>query len=185
MAAERGATSIELLVAAAIGTLLAGAALALCAAGNRAVAALGAHQTEWQHARAAAALWAAEWRGSGYDPSGGSGAGVTRLAPDTMEFSSDWNGDGALLPTGSNPNERLSWAAPPDSWRRGVNGGPRLAIAWMEGPRFEYLDAAGAPLPERPPPGAARVATARTRLRGLGEGAWIPIAFRAARRNPP
>ena len=184
MAADRGTTSIELIVAAATGTLLAGAALALCAAGNRAVAALAAHQAEWQEARSAAALWAAEWRGAGYDPTGASGAGVIRLAPDTIEFSSDWNGDGALLPTASNPNERLAYAIAPGVFRRGINGGPRLAAAWPDSARFSFRDGAGADLGPWPDPATVRVAVARLALPNPRGGPPPVAEWAASRRNP-
>lgn len=172
-------------MAATTGLLLAGAALALCSAGNRAVAALVAHHAEWQEARVAAALWAAEWRGAGYDPAGTSGAAVSRLSPDTMEFAADWNGNGALQPTDANPNERLAYAAAPGAWRRGVNGGPRLPIARIEAPRFAFRDDGGRELPAEPDPGAARLAEARLRLAGMSPDTGLRVTFLAARRNGP
>jgi hypothetical protein len=179
-----GTTTLEFVVSATIGFFVTGAALTLCSAGNRAVARIAASEAAWQEARAALTQWAADWRGAGYDPAAGSGAAITRLAPDTMEFSADWNGDGALLPTASNPNERLAYATAPGVFRRGINGGPRVAAAWPDSARFAFRDGSGADLGPRPPPGAVRVAVARVALPNPGGGP-APIAeWAAARRNP-
>jgi hypothetical protein len=171
-------------VAATIGFVVTGAALALCAAGNRAVASIAASETAWQEARAALTQWAADWRGAGYDPASVSGAGVTRLVPDTMEFSADWNGDGALLPTASNPNERLAYAIAPGVFRRGINGGPRLAAAWPDSARFSFRDGAGADLGPWPDPATVRVAVARLALPNPRGGPPPVAEWAASRRNP-
>lgn len=181
---RRGATTLEFLVSATIGFFVTGAALALCAAGNRAVASLAASEAAWQESRAALTQWSADWRGSGYDPGSGSGAGVTRLTSDTMEFSADWNGDGALLPTASNPNERLSYAIGPGVFRRGINGGPRVAAAWPDSAAFAYRDAAGVELGARPDPGTVRVAVARFSLPSPRGGPAPVVEWAVARRNP-
>lgn len=180
-----GFTTAELLVAATIALILTGAALSLCRAGNRAVAALVRSQTAWQEARAAATLWGAEWRGAGYDPTGLAGAGIARLTPESLAFSADWNGNGALLPTGSNPNERLSHAALPGAWRRGVNGGPHLPAAWPDSLRFAYRDGAGADLGPRPDPSRVRVAEVQLFLAAPGSAPGLRTAWSVARRNPP
>ncbi|MGH7565507.1 MAG: hypothetical protein ACREK2_01635, partial [Gemmatimonadota bacterium] len=123
-------------------------------------------------------------RGSGYDPASGSGASVTRLAPDTMEFSADWNGDGALLPTASNPNERLAYAIAPGIFRRGINGGPRLAAAWPDSARFSFRDGANGDLGPSPDPALVRIAVARLALPNPGSGPPPVAEWAAARRNP-
>jgi hypothetical protein len=177
-------TTLELLVSLTIGFVVTGAALGLCAAGNRAVARIAAAEAAWQEARAVVTQWAADWRGAGFDPAATSGAGVGRLATDTMEFSADWNGDGTLLPTASNPNERLAYAIAPGVFRRGINGGPRIAAAWPDSGRFSYLDDAGTDLGPSPSPAAARTAVLRLALPG-SHGAAPPVAeWAAARRNP-
>ncbi len=179
-----GTTSLELLVSATIGFVVTGAALALCAAGNRAVASIAAAEAAWQEGRAAFTQWAADWRGAGFDPVGSSGAGVVRLAPDTMEFSADWNGDGRVLPTASNPNERLAYAIAPGVFRRGINGGPRIAAAWPDSAVFSYLDDSGNDLGSSPPLAAVRTAVLRFALPDP-DGASPPVAeWAAARRNP-
>ena len=183
-AGRAGTSTLELVVSATIGFVVTGAALALCAAGNRAVAGIAAAEASWQEARAAVTQWAADWRGAGYDPAGTSGAGVTRLALDTMEFSADWNGDGAIVPTASNPNERLAYAVAPGVFRRGINGGPRIAAAWPDSARFSFRDGAGSDLGPSPPPAAARTAVVRFALPDP-DGAAPPVAeWAAARRNP-
>ena len=179
-----GTTTLEFVVSATVGFLVTGAALTLCAAGNRAVARLAAPEAAWQEARAAVTQWAADWRGSGYDPASGSGAGVTRLAADTMEFSADWNGDGTLLPTASNPNERLAYAIAPGILRRGINGGPRVAAAWPDSARFSFRDSSGADLGAAPDPDAVRVASLRLALPNPGGGPPRVAEWTAARRNP-
>jgi hypothetical protein len=179
-----GTTALEILVAATIGFTVTASALALCAAGNRALASLAASEVAWQEARAALTQWAADWRGAGYDPASAAGAGVHRLAPDTMEFSADWNGDGALLPTASNPNERLAYAIAPGVFRRGINGGPRVAAAWPDSARFVYRDAAGGDVGPRPAPGAARIAVARIALPSPRGGPPPVAQWTASRRNP-
>lgn len=179
-----GTTTLEFVVSATIGFIVTGAALALCAAGNRTVARIAASEAAWQEARAALTQWAADWRGAGYDPAYGSGAAVTRLAPDTMEFSADWNGDGALLPTASNPNERLAYATAPGVFRRGINGGPRVAAAWPDSARFVFRDGSGADLGPSPHPAAVRVAVARLALPNPGGGPPPVAEWAAARRNP-
>lgn len=176
-------STLELLVALTIGFVVTGAALGLCAAGNRAVASLATSQAAWQEGRAVLVQWAADWRGSGYDPAGVAGASVTRLAPDTMEFSADWNGDGALLPTGSNPNERLAYAIDVGVFRRGINGGPRVAAAWPDSGRFAYRDADGVDPGPRPTSAAARLAIARIVLPSP-RGAPPVLEWVAGRRNP-
>jgi len=179
-----GFTAMELMVAMVAGMVVTGAALALVASGNRIAGDLVRQEDEWQRVRAAAVLWAAEWRGAGYDPTGTAGAGVTRLAPGSLDFSADWNGSGALVPTSGNPNERLSWTAAHGVWRRGVNGGSRVAIAWPESIRYAFRTASGAPLAERPPLSAARIAEVRVRapLDRAPAGRWV--TWIAARRNP-
>ena len=179
-----GTTTLELVVSATIGFLVTGAALTLCAAGNRAVARLAASEAAWQEGRAVVTQWAADWRGSGYDPASASGAGVTRLAPDTMEFSADWNGDGSLLPTASNPHERLAYAIAPGILRRGINGGPRVAAAWPDSARFTFRDESGADLGPGPSPAAVRIATLRLALPNPGGGPPQIAEWAAARRNP-
>jgi hypothetical protein len=181
---QAGTTTLEFLVSATIGFFVTAAALALCSAGNRAVAGIAASEAAWQEARAALTQWAADWRGAGYDPASVSGAGVTRLAPDTMEFSADWNGDGALLPTASNPNERLAYATAPGVFRRGINGGPRLAAAWPDSAGFAFRDGSGADLGRSPPPAAVRIAVARLALPSSGGGPPPVAEWAAARRNP-
>jgi hypothetical protein len=179
-----GTTTLELVVSLTIGFVITGAALALCAAGNRAVADIAASEAAWQEARAAVTQWAADWRGAGFDPAATAGAGVTRLGPDTMEFSADWNGDGALLPTASNPNERLAYAIAPGVFRRGINGGPRIAAAWPDSARFTYRDETGVELGPSPSPTAVRSAVLRLALPDP-DGAVPPVAeWVAARRNP-
>lgn len=185
--ARAGFTTLELLVGATVGLLVAAAALSLCAAGNRAVAALTRSQTAWQESRAAAALWAAEWRGAGYDPTGAAGARLHAAGPETLDFSGDWNGDGALVPTAANPNERLAHALEPGTWRRGVNGGPRLAAAWPDSARFILLDRYGANLGSAPQPAAVSAVEARVVLEGGGGRGTIRLGWTVARRNadPP
>jgi len=183
--ADAGFTLVELLVAATLGILVSGAALGLCAVGNRAVARLVRAQDAWEATRAAEALWATEWRGAGFDPTGLAGAGMGPLGPETLAIQGDWNGDGALLPTATNPEERVEHVVGVGIWRRGVNAGPRLPAAWPDSGRFAYRDATGNPLPPRPEARLAR----RVELQ-----AWVPtggpaggaLEFRwsVARRNP-
>jgi hypothetical protein len=179
-----GTSTLELVVSTTIGFVVTGAALALCAAGNRAVANVAAAEAAWQETRAAVTQWAADWRGAGYDPATTSTAGVTRLAPDTMEFTADWNGDGALLPTASNPNERLAYAIAPGVFRRGINGGPRIAAAWPDSARFTFLDDTGVEVGPRPPPAAVRTAVLRLALPDPDAAAPPVAEWAAARRNP-
>jgi hypothetical protein len=179
-----GTTALEILVAATVGFVVTASALVLCAAGNRAVASIAASEAAWQEARAALTQWAADWRGAGFDPASAAGAGVSRLAPDTMEFSADWNGDGALLPTSSNPNERLAYAIAPGVFRRGINGGPRIAAAWPDSARFAFRDAGGADLGPRPDPAAAWIAVARLALPSPRGGPPPVAEWAASRRNP-
>ena len=183
-AGRAGTTALEILVAATIGFTVTASALALCAAGNRALASIAASEVAWQEARAALTQWAADWRGAGYDPASAAGAGVHRLAPDTMEFSADWNGNGSLLPTASNPNERLAYAIAPGVFRRGINGGPRVAAAWPDSARFAYRNAAGGDVGPRPDPGAARIAIARIALPSPRGGPPPVSQWTASRRNP-
>jgi hypothetical protein len=181
---REGFTAIELLVAAVVGLLVTGAALALCAVGNRAVASLVASHAAWSETRAAAALWAAEWRGVGYDPTGASGARVERVAAAAMDLSADWNGNGLLVPTDANPNERLSYSVGAGTWRRGVNGGPRLLAAWPDSARFAYRDSQGRELGPAPDPARAWIAEVRVRLPGGRRSASMEARWAAVRRNP-
>lgn len=178
-----GFTSLEILVAATVGLVLTGAALALLSVGNRAVLTLAARQAEWHHARAAAAIWASEWRGAGYDPTGSAGAGIGRFASDTLEFSADWNGDGKLLPTSSNPNERLAYASTPDAWKRGVNGGPRLVLARPESVRFVFRDDDGSVVTPGTSPERIRRIEVLGRLRAWGPAAALEMKWTATRRG--
>lgn len=183
-AGHAGTTTLELVVSATIGFVVTGAALALCAAGNRAVASIAASEAAWQEARAAVTQWAADWRGAGFDPVATSGAGVTRLGRDTMEFSADWNGDGAILPTSSNPNERLAYAIAPGVFRRGINGGPRIAAAWPDSAWFSYHDQWGADLGPYPTPAMVSTVVLRFVLPDPN-GAASPVPeWVAGRRNP-
>ncbi len=181
---RRGFTTAELLVSAVVGLLVTGAALVLCGVGNRLVASLALRQAAWSETRAAAALWAAEWRGAGYDPTGGSGAGIGYLDAGTMELTADWNGNGALAPTGANPNERVAYVLGAGAWRRGVNGGPRLVAAWPDSGAFAYRDTTGRDLGPLPDPGRARLAEARALLPGVARAAAGEVRWTAARRNP-
>lgn len=181
---RRGTTTLELVVSLTIGFVVTGAALGLCVVGNRAVARIAAAEAAWQEARAAVTQWAADWRGAGFDPVATSGAGITRLAPDTMEFSADWSGDGAILPTASNPNERLAYAIAPGVFRRGINGGPRIAAAWPDSGCFSFLDEAGTDLGPNPSPAAVRTVVLRFALPGTDGAAPPVVEWAAARRNP-
>ena len=180
---EVGYTTMEFLVAATVGLVLTGAALALLTAGNRLVADSLAQRESWRHVLAAASLWSDEWRGAGYDPTGTSGAAVRRLAPDTVEVAADWNADGALEPTWRNPNERLAWAWGGGAWKRGVNGGPRLPLARPESLRFVFRDELGEDLGDAPSLERARVAEAQLRVVGPSGGA-LDVVWAVARRNP-
>ena len=177
---HRGFTSIELLVAMTLGLVVTLTALLLCSSGNRLVTRLTSSQRAFQELLAAAELWRTEWRGVGHDPTGSSGAGVARATPETLEFSADWNGDGALVPTDANPNERLAHALTAGAWRRGVNGGPRLPWAWPDSARFAYRDSLGLDLGTRPAPGRIAV----VELEGFLEagGRSFSVTWAAARR---
>lgn len=177
-----GFTTLELLVAAAAGLGVTAAGLALLASGNALVARSLAGREAWRQTEAAAGLWATEWRGAGYDPGGAAGAGVGRLARDTMEFTADWNGNGALEPTDSNPNERLAWAAASGAWKRGVNGGGRIAVATPGAVAFAFRDASGEDLGAAPAASEAVVAEARVELGGAA-GGRVRVRWAAARRN--
>jgi type II secretory pathway component PulJ len=177
---REGFTSIELLVAMTLGLVVTLAAMLLCSSGNRLVARLISSQRDLQELLAAAELWRAEWRGAGHDPTGSSGAGITRATGDTLEFSGDWNGDGALVPTDANPNERLSHALTAGAWRRGVNGGPRLPLAWPDSARFGYRDSLGLDLGPRPLPARIAVVEVTGYLDAGGRTLWVGWA--AARR---
>ena len=178
-----GFTTLELIMAATVGLLVTGAALALCGTANRLVAALASRQSVWAETRAAAALWAVEWRGTGYDPTGASGARLERIAADAMDLSADWNGNGALVPTDGNPNERLAYAVGAGAWRRGVNGGPRLVAAWPDTAWFAYRDAEGREVGASDP-ALARLAEVRVLLSGIGRPRASEARWTAARRNP-
>ena len=180
---EAGFTTSEFLVAALVGLLVTGAALALCAAGNRAVAALAASHAAWSETRAIATLWSMEWRGAGYDPTGVARAGIVSLDAAAIELSADWNGDGALVPTDRNPNERLAHTLAPGSWRRGVNDGPRLVAAWPDSARFVYRDTAGLLLESSPASDEVQLAEAWVWLRGVQSAGSIEARWVAARRN--
>lgn len=181
---DGGFTSLELAVALSVGLVVTGAALALVGTGNRWVAGMLNEQDEWQRVRAAAVLWAGEWRGAGYDPTRAAGSAITRLTPESLDFSADWNGSGALLPTRDNPNERLSWAASPGLWRRGVNGGPRIAIAWPDSIRFVYRGASGEALGDRPLASDVALVEVRVRLDPAIPATAAEVAWTVARRNP-
>ncbi len=176
----RGFTTIEILVAMTLGLLVSLAALVLCSSGNRVVAGLIRSQSSLQELLAAAELWRGEWRGVGYDPAGTAGAGISRATAETLEFSADWNGNGTLLPTASNANERLAYALRPGEWKRGVNGGPRLPLAWPDSARFLYRDTTGADLGPRPE--ADRIASVEiSAFLGSG-GPGFAVIWIAARR---
>lgn len=178
-----GYTTIELLMAATTGLFVTAAALSLCHTGNRFVAALVIRQASWQEVRAAAVMWTADWRGAGYDPTGGSVATVAELTPEAMRFSADWNASGALLPTRANPNERLSYSVGPDNWRRGVNSGPLLRMAWPDSVRFHYFDGSGRELGEAPNPPSVQIAEARVALCNPHGAQCRRIVWRSALRN--
>lgn len=183
MSPARGFTTIEILLALALGLVVSLAALALCSSGNRVVAGLIRSQASLQELLAAAELWRGEWRGVGHDPAGTAGAGITRATAETLEFSADWNGNGTLLPTGSNPNERLAHALPAGEWKRGVNGGPRLPLAWPDSARFVYRDTAGADLGPRPV--ADRIVSVEVRAFLDSGGPAFAVSWVAARRVAP
>ena len=181
--ALRGFTTIEILLALTLGLGVSLAALVLCSSGNRVVAGLVRSQASLQELLAAAELWRGEWRGVGHDPAGSSGAGISRATADTLEFSGDWNGNGTLLPTGSNPNERLAHALPPGEWKRGVNGGPRLPLAWPDSARFVYRDTSGTDLGPRPAPD--RIASVEVQAFASSGGPAFSLSWVAARRVAP
>lgn len=178
--ARRGFTTIEILVAMTLGLVVSLAALGLCSSGNRVVAGLVASQTSFQELLAAAELWRGEWRGVGHDPAGTALAGITRATAETLEFSADWNENGALLPTASNANERLAYALRPGEWKRGVNGGPRLPLAWPDSARFVYRDTTGADLGPHPEPD--RIASVEIRAFLVSGGPTFAVSWIAARR---
>lgn len=181
--AGRGFTTIEILVSLTLGLAVSMSALVLCSSGNRVVAGLIRSQASLQELLAAAEMWRGEWRGAGHDPTGSAGAGVSRATPETLEFSGDWNASGDLLPTASNPNERLAHALRPGEWRRGVNGGPRLPLAWPDSARFVYRDGTGADLGPRPDPD--RIASVEVRaLLGPPDGG-LAVSWIATRRAAP
>lgn len=180
ISAARGFTTIEILVALTLGLVVSLAALVLCSSGNRVVADLIRSQTSFQELLAAAELWRGEWRGVGHDPAGTAGAGINRATAETLEFSADWNGNGALLPTASNANERLAYALVPGEWKRGVNGGPRLPLAWPDSARFVYRDTVGRDLGPRPD--ADRIASVEIRAFLGSGGPAFAVSWIAARR---
>lgn len=182
---QAGFTEIELLVAATVGLFVAGGAVSLCWTGNRIVADLLESQRAWQETRSAATLFTAELRGAGYDPTSIAGAGVSRARPETLEFSGDWNASGAVIPTAGNPSERIAYAVGPGTWKRGVNGGPRLPAAWPDSASFRYFDGLGAELGAVPDPGAIRLFEVRARLASPRNDPDMVVGWRVARRNSP
>lgn len=159
-----GYTLIELIVGVTVGALVAGSAISLCNAANLAVGQLLSHQWAWQEIQAGAALWATEFRGAGYDPRETAGAGISVAQPDTLTFSSDWNASGAVLPTASNPNERLEYVGVANAWKRGVNGGPRLRFARPDSVAFAYRDSLGELLGQTPDPASIRIVDAEVTI---------------------
>lgn len=182
---QEGFTEIELLVAATVGLFVTGAAISLCWTGNRIVADLLESQRAWQETRAAATLLTAELRGAGYDPTSTADAGISRAGPETLEFSADWNANGAVIPTAGNPNERLAYAVGAGTWKRGVNGGPRLPAAWPDSASFRYLDGLEAELGAGPDPDAIRLFEVRALLASPQAGPGITVGWRVAWRNSP
>lgn len=180
---QAGFTEIELMVAATVGLFVTGAAISLCWTGNRIVADLLESQRAWQETRSAATLLTAELRGAGYDPTSMAGAGISRAEAETLEFSADWNASGAIIPTAGNPNERLAYAVGPGTWKRGVNGGPRLPAAWPDSASFRYFDGAGAELGSGPDPSAIRLFEVRALLASPPSGRGMVVSWRVARRN--
>lgn len=182
---QAGFTEIELLVAATVGLFVTGAAISLCWTGNRIVADLLESQRAWQETRSAATLLTAELRGAGFDPTSMAGAGVSRAGAETLEFSGDWNASGAIIPTAGNPNERLAYAVGPGTWKRGVNGGPRLPAAWPDSASFRYFDGFGAELGAAPDPSAIRLFEVRALLASPPSRRSTVVRWRVARRNGP
>jgi hypothetical protein len=182
---QAGFTEVELIVSATVGLLVTGAAISLCWTGNRIVADLLESQRAWQETRSAATLLTAELRGAGYDPTSMADAGISRARAETLEFSADWNANGAVIPTAGNPSERLAYAVGPGTWKRGVNGGPRLPAAWPDSVSFRYFDGLGAELGVAPDPGSIRLFEVRALLASPRTGVGMAVGWRVARRNSP
>jgi hypothetical protein len=67
-------------------------------------------------------------------------------------------------------------------WKRGVNGGPRLPLAWPDSARFIYRDTLGTELGSRPE--TSRIATVEVRAFLGSTGRDFVVSWVAARRVP-
>jgi len=97
-----------------------------------------------QNLRSAVLLLVNEIRMAGYDPTGNSGAGVVNLGSDTITFTMDLDGDGAL--TGS--DENITYELFTDSDGRQKLGRqspttPQAVAENIDALNFVYLDEAG------------------------------------------
>jgi type II secretory pathway component PulJ len=153
--AQAGHSLVEVLVAAAIMTLLMAATLSLLQSGLAAWG-WGSGRVEAQQAiRAALERMARELREAGYDPTSAGIEAVVVAEPTRVVFQRDLNGNGLIDPT----SERVTYLlrAGETTLRRDAGGGAQPIAEGIRRFALLYLDKDGAPTVEPAQVGFIRI----------------------------
>jgi len=141
---RRGFTLIEMLVSIIVLAILGSAAVVFLMRQNQTLLAQNDGTLTSQNARAGVELLVREIRNAGYDGRA-TGAGITRMEPDTVAWTADLNGDGDFADVGAGWAETVQYGFVEDTgelWRD-AGGTSALVLTGLDSLRFDYLDADG------------------------------------------
>jgi len=140
----RGFTLIEMLISIIVLAILGSAAVVFLMRQNQTLLAQNDGTLTSQNARAGVELLVREVRNAGYDGRG-TGAGLSRMDPDTVAWTADLNGDGDFADVGAGWAENVRYAFVEDTgelWRE-AGGTSALVLTGLDSLRFDYLDGDG------------------------------------------
>jgi len=157
---SRGFSLVELLIAMAVGMVILGAMFGLFTIQNKHLGTQDVITEMQQNARMAMDMISREVRMAGYNPTGtltrctgttttaAACVGIKNAAANTISFTADLNGNGALTAGSANPNENIVYdrylSSGVYALGRTSNGVKQPVIEYLDLLSFSYLDANGA-----------------------------------------
>ena len=115
-----GFTYIELLIVTALFSVIISSIYTLLTANIKVYSSQGNTMAMTQGVRAALVIMTKDMKMAKYDPTGNAGACIITADISEFKFQIDWNENGTILSSSSDPSEELRYALSPDENRDGI-----------------------------------------------------------------